>query len=153
MWLLHLLPDAFLEWIVNIILLAGIISSFISFVVLNRILRYLPSLAAYYRIAQIVSAVVLVAGIYFKGGYSTEMLWRERVAEAQKQVEEANQRADKINQALDIERKKKQKTRTEYAVTVQERIVEKEKIINAECRVNPEAVQIINDAARGGPKK
>jgi hypothetical protein len=153
MWLLHLLPDAFLEWIVNIILLSGIIGSFISFVVLNRILRYFPALASYYRIAQVVSAVVLVAGIYFKGGYSAEMIWRERVAEAQKQVEEANQRADKINQTLDAERKKKQKTITEYAITVQERIVEKEKIINADCRVNPEAVQIINDAARGGTKK
>lgn len=153
MWLLHLLPDAFLEWIVNVILLAGIVSTFVSFVVLNRILRYFPFLASYYRIAQVVSAVILVAGIYFKGGYSTEMAWRERVAEAQKQVEEANQRADKINRELDTERKKKQKTRTEYAITVQERIVEKEKVINSDCRVNPEAVQIINDAARGGPKK
>jgi hypothetical protein len=102
---------------------------------------------------QIVSLVVFLAGVYFKGGYTTEMLWRKKVAEAQKEVEEANQRADKINKDLDIERKKKQKTRTEYAITVQERIVEKEKVINADCRVNPDAVQIVNDAARGGPKK
>jgi hypothetical protein len=153
MWLLHLLPDAFLEFIVNTVLIIGAVSCFFSFFVINRILRYFPPLAKYYHVAQIASLVIFVAGVYFKGGYTTEMLWREKVAEAQKEVEEANQRADKINKDLDIERKKKQKTRTEYAITVQERIVEKEKVINADCRVNPDAVQIVNDAARGGPKK
>jgi len=153
MWLLHLLPDAFLEFIVNTVLIIGAVGCFFSFFVINRILRYFPPLAKYYHVAQIASLVIFVAGVYFKGGYTTEMLWREKVAEAQKEVEEANQRADKINKDLDTERKKKQKTRTEYAITVQERIVEKEKVINAECRVNPDAVQIVNDAARGEPKK
>lgn len=151
MWILHLLPDAFLEWIVNVILVIGVVSTFLSFVVLNRILRFIPGMAKYYHIAQLVSIVVLTAGVYFKGGYTTEMIWREKVRELQEQIKQAEQRAEEINQALEEERKKKQKVRVEYYNTIKERIKVEERIINGDCKVNPKAIEIINDAAKGPP--
>jgi hypothetical protein len=45
MWLLHLLPDGLLEFIVNAVLILGIILTLLSFFVLNRILRLIPCLA------------------------------------------------------------------------------------------------------------
>jgi len=152
MFILHLLPDAFLEFIVNAILLIGVLSTFVSFVILNQVLRFFPALAAYYRIAQLVSITILLAGVYFKGGYSTEMLWRGRVEEAESKVAKAEAQAKQINDELDAERKKKNKVIKEYAVTVKERIVEKDRVINADCRVAPDAVTILNDSAKG-PKK
>lgn len=153
MWLLHLLPDSFLEFIVNTILILGAVSCFLSFFVINRLLRYFPPLARYYHIAQVVSLIVFLAGVYFKGGYSTEMIWRERVREVEAKLAESEKHSQQINDDLKKERLKKSKVVKEYAVTIQDRIVEKEKIINAECKVNPDAVQIINDAAKGAPKK
>jgi len=81
MWLLTFLPDSLLMYIINGILVTGAVSFFLSFFVLHKILNKFPALAPYHLIIQIVSVVLLVSGIYFKGGYSTEMMWRERVKE------------------------------------------------------------------------
>jgi S-methylmethionine-dependent homocysteine/selenocysteine methylase len=108
-------------------------------------------MAKYYHVAQLVSLIVLTAGVYFKGGYSTEMIWREKVRELQEQVKQAEQRSIQINQELEEERKKKQKVRVEYYNTIKERIKVEERIINGDCRVNPKAIEIINDAAKGAP--
>jgi type VI protein secretion system component VasK len=153
MWILHLLPDAFLEWIVNVILVIGVVSTFLSFFVINKLFRFIPGLARYYIPAQIISIVLFTAGVYFKGGYSTEMIWRERVRELEEQIKQAEQRSNQINQELEEERKKKQKVRVEYYNTIKERIKVEEKVINGDCRINPAAVEIINDAAKGPPAK
>jgi hypothetical protein len=101
MWILHFLPDAFLAFIVNAILIIGVVSTFISFVILNRLLMMFPPLANYYRIAQVVSIIILLAGVYFKGGYSTEMLWRERVAEVEAKLEEAEAKSAEVNTVIE----------------------------------------------------
>lgn len=153
MWILHLLPDAFLEWIVNVILVIGVVSTFLSFFVINKLFRFIPGLARYYVPAQIISIILFTAGVYFKGGYSTEMMWREKVRELEEQIKQAEQRSNDINRELEEERKKKQKVRVEYYNTIKERIKVEEKVINGDCRVNPKAVEIINDAAKGPPAK
>ena len=83
MWVLHFLPDGFLQFIVNAVLVAGIVSTLIFCFFLNNVLRFFPPLAAYYKALQIGSIVVLLAGVYFKGGYATEMIWREKVKEVE----------------------------------------------------------------------
>ena len=97
MWLLHLLPDSFLLFVVNCMLLLGVVGTFFSFVILNRVLRFFPPLAAYYHIIQAVSLIILVAGVYFKGGYSTEMAWRERVAEVEAKLKVAETQSKEAN--------------------------------------------------------
>ena len=101
MWLLHFLPDSFIQFIVHAILVTGIIGSFLTFFVVNKILRAFPFLSQYVTIAQIISAVLLVAGVYFKGGYSTEMQWRERVREMEAKVAIAEQQSKEANVVID----------------------------------------------------
>jgi hypothetical protein len=151
MWLLHLLPDAFLEFIVNAVLVLGVVLTLLSFFVLKYIFKFIPPLAPYRTPIQIVSVAILATGIYFKGGYSTEMIWREKVREVEAKLAESEQKSQELNTELAAERKKKQKVIREYAVTVRDRIVEKEKIINADCKIIPEIINIVNDAARGAP--
>ena len=113
MWALQLFPDSFLLFIVNSILLLGIVGTFFSFVILNRILRFFPPLANYYRAFQITSVVLLLLGVYLKGVYGTEMAWRERVAEVEaklkivtkvvKQLELVRTRGDDIIKYVDRE--------------------------------------------------
>jgi hypothetical protein len=97
MWFLHLLPDSFLAFIVNAVLLAGIVGTVLFCFLLNPILRFFPPLASYYKILQIGSVVVLLTGVYFKGGYSTEMLWREKVAEMEVKVKAAEAASKETN--------------------------------------------------------
>ena len=100
MWMLAFLPDAFLAWIINTILITGIIGFAASFF-FGYVVRWLPSIAPYHLLIQVVSIVLLVAGVYFKGGYSVEMDWRAKVAELESKVAIAEQKS--IDNLLYIE--------------------------------------------------
>lgn len=97
MWILHFLPSGFLEFAINSILVAGLISTVVTLFVINRLLTWVPAIAGYYRMIQAASVAVLLLGVYLKGGYSTEMQWRERVAEAEARVVDAEQRSKEEN--------------------------------------------------------
>ena len=152
MWLLTFLPDSLLMYIVNGVLVAGAVSFFLSFFVLHKILNKFPALAPYHLIIQIISVVLLVSGIYFKGGYSTEMIWRERVKEAEAKVAVVEQQSQILNAQLEEERKKKQKVKVEYYNTVKTEIKEVEKVINAKCEVDPKVNDLHNKAATNPEK-
>jgi uncharacterized membrane protein YeaQ/YmgE (transglycosylase-associated protein family) len=146
--MLSFVPDSLLIWIVNTILIIGAIGSFLSFFVLHKILNKIPALAPYYLLIQVVSAVLLVAGIYFKGGYDVEASWRDKVRVAQEKAALAEAQAKEANTKLDAEVKKKQKVVKENTIVYRDRIREVEKIIDKECKVAPEAIDIHNAAAK-----
>lgn len=148
MWFLHFLPDSFLIYVVNCVLVAGVVGTFLSFFVINRLLRWWPGMAAYYHILQIVSIILLVVGVYCSGGLYTEMEWRNRVSEEQAKVAVAEEKAADANKALAKKGKEKVKVVKEVQVVIKERIREVEKRIDADCKVDPEAISIINDAAK-----
>jgi hypothetical protein len=68
MWILHLLPDALIAWIVNTILIAGAVITVAGFFV-----RFIPVVNTYRVPVQIAGILLLTAGVYFEGGYTTEM--------------------------------------------------------------------------------
>ena len=146
--MLSFVPDSLLLWIVNTILIVGAIGSFLSFFVLHKILNKFPALAPYHLLIQIISAVLLIAGIYFKGGYDVEASWRDKVRVAQEKAALAEAQAKEANTKLDAEIKKKQKVVKENTVVYRDRIREVEKIIDKECKVAPEAIDIHNAAAK-----
>ena len=143
MWLLHFLPDSFILWIVNIVLVLGAAATVAVFVIKN-----IPLINQYRLLLQIGGIVVLCLGIYLKGGYSVEMTWRERVRELEDKIAVAEAQSQQANTDLTKALQQKTKVVKEVQVVIQERIKEVEKIIDAECRVAPEAIDILNDAAR-----
>ena len=152
MWLLSFLPDTLLMYIVNIVLVVGVVSFFLAFFVLHKILNKIPMLSKYALMFQIVSAILLAAGIYFKGGYTTEMMWRERVKEVEAKVSEVEQISQELNVKLEEERKKKQKVKVEYYNTVKTEIREVEKVINGKCEIDPKVNELVNKAATNPEK-
>jgi len=146
--MLAFVPDSFLIYIVNAILIAGAIGTFFTFFILHKVVRWLPALAPYHLILQIISIVLLVGGVYLKGGYGVEMEWREKVRIAEEKARIAEQQAKELNTKLDAEIKKKQKVIVENRVVYQERIKEVATVIDKECKVAPEAVDIHNSAAK-----
>jgi hypothetical protein len=142
------IPDAVLAYAVNILLVVGAVSAFLSFFIIHRIVRWFPALAPYHLIIQIVSAVLLVAGLYFKGGLGVEMAWRERVAELEAKVKESEEKAKIVNEKIVVEYRDRVRTVVETKVVIQEKIKEVEKIVDGQCKVAPEAVSIHNEAAK-----
>jgi preprotein translocase subunit SecF len=152
MWMLGFVPDSLLLYIINTVLLVGAVGSFLSFFLLHKILNKFPALAPYHLLIQVVSAVLLVAGIYFKGGYGVEMSWRDKVKEAEAKVAVIEEQSRELNQQLEEERKKKQQVKIEYYTTVKTQIKEVEKQINAECKIDPKVNELINKAATNPEK-
>jgi hypothetical protein len=148
MWMLSFVPDSLLLWIVNTILIVGAIGSFLSFFVLHKILNKFPALAPYHLLIQIVSIVLLVAGVYLKGGYGVEMAWRERVADLEAKIKVAEAKSEQANIDLAAKQKEKVKVVKEVQVVIKEKIVQVASKIDAECKVDPDAISIINDAAK-----
>lgn len=152
MWMLSFVPDNFLLYVINTVLLVGAVGSFITFFAVNRLLRWFPFIAPYYLILQIVSAALLVGGIYFKGGYSVEMSWREKVKEAEAKVAQVEQKSQELNKQLEEERKRKQKVKVEYYATVKTEIKEVEKLIDGKCELDPKVNELHNKAATNPEK-
>jgi len=164
MWLLHLLPDSILEFIVNAVLILGLVLTFLSFFVLNRILRLIPGLANYHTLIQVVSVVILAAGLYFKGGYVTEMMWREEVKRVQEELDQAKNKAAEVVVQVEekiVFRDKIIKERGETLIQYVDReVVKKEEVVKyiENCPVPAEIIDIhnqaaqINAAARGDKK-
>jgi hypothetical protein len=148
MWMLSLVPDSFLLYIVNAILIVGAVGSFFSFFLLHRIVRWLPWLAPYHLILQIVSMILLVAGVYFKGGYGVEMEWREKLRVAEERARSAEEQAGKKNVEIQTKVVEKIKVVKDTQYVIQEKIKEVEKVIDAKCEVATEAVDIHNAAAK-----
>ena len=147
MWLLHFLPDSFIQFIVHAILVAGIVGTFLSFFVVNKILRAVPALSQYVTIAQIISALTLVAGVYFEGGYSAEMQWRARVAEAEAKVVIAEQQAKTANVELDKKGHEKVKVIKEKGIVVKQYIDREVIKYDSTCNIPNEVIKAHNAAA------
>ena len=148
MWMLSFVPDSLLFYIVNGILIAGAIGTFLTFFILHRVVRWLPAIAPYHLILQIISIVLLVAGVYLKGGYGVEMEWREKLRIAEERARAAEEQAKVVNEKVVTVYKDKIKIVTDTKFVIQEKIKEVEKIIDKECKVAPEAVDIHNAAAK-----
>lgn len=149
MWVLSFLPDSLLLYIVNGILIVGAIGSFLSFFVLHKILNKFPSLAPYHLLIQIVSAVLLVSGIYFKGGYSVEMEWRAKVSELEAKLAEAKKESEKVNTVVQTKVVTKTKIIREKADTIVQ-YVDRPVIqeFDQKCPLPKDVIDIHNEAAR-----
>jgi len=147
-WMFSLVPDAILSWVYWAIIAVGITGMFAGFFG-----KFIPVYGRYISFIKPIGIALVVLGVWLRGGYDVEMTWRAKVAEAEAKVAKAEAESQVVNTKLEVERKKKAKVRTEYITTVKERIVKETQVIDAECKVAPEAISILNDAAKNSIKK
>jgi len=148
MWLLHFLPDSFILFIVYLVLTAGVVLTALSYVV-----KWIPGISAYKLPMRIGGIVLLICGVYFYGGYSIEMQWRERVEEMEAKVaaaeEQSKQQNTKIVTKL-VTKTQTIKTRGEDIVKYVDREVVKydtKFAAGGECEIPKEFIKALNDAA------
>ena len=92
MWLLHLLPTSLILWIVNTLLVVGVIG-----IVLGFFVKFIPVVNTYRLPIQIGSIIIFCVGLWWQGGYSVEQAWRERVEELEAKVAKAEEQSKVIN--------------------------------------------------------
>jgi len=143
MWMMHLLPDSFLIWIINLLLVGGLIG-----IVVGFFGSKIPFVSTYARMIQIASIILFCVGVYWKGGYSVEADWRQRVAELEEKVKDAEEKSRQTNVVIETKYRDRVKTVTETRERVVEKIKEREKVINAKCELDPSVISILNEAAK-----
>ncbi len=143
MWLLHLLPDAFLIWIINLLLVGGLIGMVVGFFGSK-----IPFVGTYARMIQIASIIAFCIGLYWKGGYSVEQDWRERVAEMEAKIKVSEEKSKEINTVIEVKYKDRVKKITETRDVIIEKIKVNERIIDAKCELDPMVISILNEAAK-----
>ena len=143
MWFLSFLPDSFLIWIINTILVLGLVGTLSSYFI-----RFIPPIMPYAGLIKTVGIILLVAGVWFRGGYDNEMLWRSKVADLEAKVAVSEKQSKEANTKLDAAIKEKVKIVKEVQVVIQERIKESAAKMDSMCTVDNSVVFILNDAAR-----
>jgi hypothetical protein len=107
---------------------------------------------------KIVGVVLLVLGVYFRGGYAIEMTWRERVAEVEAQLRVAEQQSAQENTRIETRVVKK----TEYITRRGSDIVQyvDREIVRydtkfapgGQCEIPQEFIKAHNQAAEAPPR-
>ena len=147
-WMLNLIPDAMLNWVYWAIIAAGVTG-----VLAGWLGKWIPFYGNYVKVLQPVGIVLLVLGVWLRGGYDVEMSWRAKVAEAEARVAVAEQQSKETNTVIEqkiVEKTKIIKGKTEYITQYLDReVVKKEEIIKyiEQCPVPKEIIDIHNQAA------
>lgn len=142
MWILHLLPDSFLLFFTNALLILGIV-----LVVAGLVVQRIPLLWRYQLPFKIIGLLLFAAGVFYRGGYSVEMDWRERVEEVREQVKEAEQRAHQYSDELDKITRERNALLKRGAQVITEQV--DRIVIDPRCeRLPKDIINLHNDAAR-----
>lgn len=142
-WLLNLLPTSFVGLIIHLITLAGLAGLLAAF-----FMNVIPFIGLQRNVLKYVSLVLLVVGIFYEGVLYNQEIWEERVNKLEQQVELAEQFSKQKNVEIRTVYVDKIKTVKETQYIIQEKIKEVEKVIDAQCKVAPEAISILNEAAK-----
>jgi hypothetical protein len=147
MFLLSFVPDAILHLAVYAVMLAGVGLYIASF-----FLNLLPPAIPYREPVRILGTLIAVAGVYFYGGYSTEMAWRDKVSQLETKVAQSEAESKEANTKIKTVYVDRVKVIKDKQIVIEKQIVEVAAKMDAKCEVIPEALDILNDAAKGVKK-
>ena len=149
MWFLSFIPDSVLQWFVH-----GVVALGLSLTFGGAILSKIPFIKNYAKILGLLGLPILVAGVFFEGGYGTEMSWRHRVAEMQAKIAESEAKVAEANKNLSLALVTRKAEIDASQKLIKDQLSKFAGQIDADCKVNPKAIEIINQAAQkpGGKK-
>lgn len=139
-WILSWLPD----FIFHLIVIAGVLG-----LIAAQFFRFIPFVSQYTLPIKIVSIIVLVIGIWFEGGISNNNAWLAKVKEMELKIAKSEAQSAEANKNLISQITQKNKEIASIQTSLKNKIKEQASIIDNECKVPPEAINIINESARG----
>ena len=149
MWFLNFIPDAWLRLFVHGVVVLGLVLT-----LGGSILNLIPVIKNYSRILGLLGLPILCAGIFFEGGYGVEMSWRHRVEEMQAKIAESEAKAAEANKNLSLALITRKAEIDASQKVIKDQLTKYASQIDAQCVVNPKAIDLINKAAQfPGAKK
>jgi hypothetical protein len=143
-WMLNLIPSAVLNWIYWAIIAAGLTG-----LVASWIGKWIPFYGRYATILKPVGIALLVLGVWLRGSYDTEMIWRERVAEMEQKVQVAEAKSQETNVVIQEKIVEKEKIVTQYVDLVKTEIQVQKEYIDKDCKISDEAINVYNKSLVG----
>jgi hypothetical protein len=114
--------------------------------------KWIPFYGYYVKILQPFGIVLLVLGVWLRGGYDVEMAWRAKVADVEAKIAVAEEKSKETNTDIEqqvIEKTKVIKGKTEYITQYIDReVVKNQEIVKyiENCPVPKEIIDIHNQA-------
>jgi hypothetical protein len=132
-------------WAIIAIGLTGVLAGWVG--------KFIPFYGNYVKILQPIGIILLVLGVWLRGGYDVEMSWRAKVADVEAKIAVAEQKSQETNTVIEqkvVEKTKVIKGKTEYITQYLDReVIKKEEIIKyiEQCPVPKEIIEVHNQAA------
>jgi hypothetical protein len=136
MFLLNLLPDFVFHLMVIFGLLGIIASQFFSFI---------PFISSYITPIKIISIILLIVGVWFEGAINNNESWKQKVAELEVKVSNAETLSAETN--LKLQENLNEKTKVIYDKK-NETIKEITKYVHDDCRLSNVAVSLHNSSSQ-----
>ena len=137
-WILGWLP----AWIFYIVWAAGMLAVLVSWFI-----WFIPLVNRYRFPIQAIGVLALCVGAFLSGGVGVNDMWQARVAELEQKVKEAEEKSQQVNTEIRTVYVDKVKVVHDTQVVIQEKIKEVEKRIDADCKVDQSAIDLLNQAA------
>lgn len=138
MWLLHFVP----EWFVHVVLLASVVG-----LIASAAFGFIPFINRYTLPIKIVSVGLLLVSIWVEGVLSNQSYWQAKVKEAEAKAAIAEEKAKTASAKIEYKFIDRVKTVKDVQVIIQERVREVATKIDEQCKVAPEAIDLLNSAA------
>lgn len=140
MWMLSFVPDTLISMVVNAVFWTGLVYTILGFV-----LRF-KAFEAYRLFFQVAGVILLVLGVYFKGGYDVEQSWRLQVAELEAKVAAAEEKSKEANIKIETKVVERVKVVKQNVEVIKKEIQIQKEIINQDCSLNQAAIDMYNQA-------
>ena len=144
MWLLSFIPD----FVYHLLLLASIVALGACY-----ILKMIPFISGNVEIIRVISIVVMIFSVWMEGGIANEAKWAARVAELEIKVAKAEKEAAEANGKIETVYVDRVKIVKEVQYVVKNRIAKNAAKLDLTCKVDPLAIDILNQSALVGVKK
>jgi len=147
-WMLELIPESVLIWLYYTALTSGVVM-----LAAGWLIKWFPGINAYKTLIQFVGLILTAGSLYLLGGYGTELMWRSRVADMQKKVDEAQALSAAANrmtaERVEVQTKVVREKGKDIIKYVDREVVKKEEIIKyiEQCPVPKEIIDLHNQAA------
>jgi hypothetical protein len=143
MWMLSFVPDAWLHLAVLAVLGLGV-----SVYVLSYFTVFIPPLVPAQEFIRILGTLIIVAGVFFYGSYDTEMTWRNRVAEVEARVAQAEAASKEANNKLIKKSAERVQTIRDRGLIVKQYIDREVVRYDDSCKIPDAVVRAHNAAAK-----
>jgi hypothetical protein len=134
-----LIPDSWIELATYAIVATGL-----TLYILSKLVAWVPVIKSYKFPIELIGVILYGVGAFYAGGYGVERLWRERVAQMEAKVQELEGRQAEVVKVIETKVITKIKTVEVVKEVIKKEIEIREKEINANCDVSPDAIEMFN---------